>query len=107
MYLLGTALLFVAAGALIAFPFLYHWQTRGAWRDDSVGVHLMFFMGALGLVMVFAVANAVGLILHPAPAVCANAASVLPGWVRPLVWFLIASVSWWRVAVLFQVQRED
>lgn len=112
MYLLGTILMYVAAAALIPFPFLYQWQTGGtltrpgSWHKDGVGVHLMCFMGALALVMCFAVANSITQTLHP-PVGCAVPGSSLPDWVRPFTWALIAAVSWWRVAVLFDVQRED
>jgi hypothetical protein len=57
-----------------------------------VGVHLMAFMGVLGMVMVFAVANFV---------------FDLPDWVRPFVWLCIAVVAWWRVVLLFVIQHES
>ena len=90
MRALGTALMLVAAAALMLFPPCYHLTTRGAWRRSAMGVHLMSFMGVLGLVMCFAVANVV---------------FDLPSWVRPLTWLLIAVVSWWRLILLFVVQR--
>ncbi len=91
MRALGTALMFIAAAALITFPPLYHFRTRGRWRRSPMGVHLMSFMGALGMVMVFAIANVV--------------AGPLPEWVRPFVWLSIAAVSWWRIGVLIYETR--
>ena len=89
----GNVFLYLAAVALILFPPCYHFSTRGAWRRSAMGVHLMSFMGVLGLVMCFAMANA---LFGP-----------LPTWVRPLVWALIAVVAWWRLILLFVVQRQE
>jgi hypothetical protein len=89
---LGNVLLLVAAVALIAFPICYHVTTRGAWRGTRVGVHLMAFMGVLGMVMLFAIANFV---------------FDLPDWVRPFAWLCIAVVSWWRVVLLFVIQHSE
>ena len=85
---MGTALMLFAAVALILFPPCYHLRTRGRWLRTPGGPHLMSFMGVLGVVMCFAVANVV---------------FELPSWVRPLVWFLIGCVSWWRLGLLFTV----
>jgi len=89
---LGSVLLAVAAVALIAFPFCYHLTTRGSWRTSVMGWHLMSFMGVLGLVMTFAILNF---------------AIDLPEWVRPLTWFLVGAVAWWRLVLLFVVQHRD
>jgi len=89
---LGNALLAIAATALIAFPFCYHLTTRGSWRKSVMGWHLMSFMGVLGLVMTFAILNF---------------AIELPEWVRPLTWFLVGAVAWWRLILLFVVQHRD
>ena len=92
MTALGNALLAVAAVALIVFPFCYHLTTRGHWRDSVMGWHLMSFMGALGIVMTFAILNF---------------AFELYDWVRPLAWLLVAGVAWWRLILLFVVQHQD
>lgn len=92
MRALGNTLMLLAAMALILFPICYHLTTAGAWRKSPMGVHLMSFMGVLGMVMVFAVLNFV---------------MDLPSWVRPFVWLCIAAVSWWRLVLLFVVQYRD
>jgi hypothetical protein len=95
---LGNVLLLVAAVALIAFPICYHiltggsWRHVGAWRTTTMGVHLMVFMGVFAEVMVFAVANFIW---------------DLPSWVRPLIWFQIGAVAWWRVVLLFVIQHSE
>lgn len=91
MQTLGTALMFAAAAALIIFPPLYHRRTRGRWRKSTFGIHLMSFMGVLGMVMGLAVLRVLGV--------------DLPAWVRPLVWLAIGVVSWWRVGVLIHETR--
>lgn len=99
MRTLGTVLMFFAAIPLIAFSPLYHWRTNGGWRRSGMGVHLMSFMGVLGMVMCFAIASAV-------TGGAASTNSTLPEWVRPFVWFSIGVVSWWRVGVLLYETKE-
>lgn len=97
MRILTTCLTLAAAAALLLFPFCYHfltggtWRRLGAWRDTSAGVHVMCFMGVLGAVMGLVVARIVGV--------------DLPEWVRPVVWGSIAVVAWWRLILLFVLQR--
>lgn len=89
MRTLGNTLLTVAAVALIAFPFCYQLATRGAWRKTQMGWHLMSYNGVIALVVTFALLNI---------------ALPLPEWVRPLTWFLVGVVGWWRLVLLFVVQ---
>lgn len=103
MKTLGDLLLLLAAGALIPFPLVYHSLTDGYWRRTAMGVHLMSFMGVLAVVMVFAVTN---LFAGYASTVSCTAPALNP-WVRPLVWFMVAVVSWWRLVILIQVQNYD
>lgn len=93
MRALGTLLFFVAAVPLLAYPVVYHVTTHGDWRRSLMGRLLMAFMGVLALVMTFAVLS---IVWHP-----------LPDWVRPLVWALVASVSWWMLTVLFIRRYRD
>lgn len=92
MRTLGNVLLAVAAVALIAFPFAYHLTTHGNWRKSSMGWHLMSHDAVFGLVITFAILNFV---------------FELPSWVRPLTWFLVGVVAWWRLILLFVVQHRD
>lgn len=86
----GNFLLGFAAVALIAAPFVYHWRTRGWWRDTTTGWHIMAFMGVLSEVTCFAVAN---LFFD------------LPSWVRPFVWASIGVVAWWRLILVGTAER--
>lgn len=100
MKTLGNALMLWAGLALILFPICYHFATSGRWRRSAMGVHLMSFMGVLGLVMTLAVGNLItgnGSVQN----------SDLPPWVRPLVWLLVGGVSWWRLVLLFVVLNEE
>lgn len=88
----GNLLLVLAAVPLVLFPFCYHFATHGAWFRSWMGRHLMSFMGALGVVMVFALLNL---------------AFPLPTWVRVVAWLLVAGVAWWRLILLFVVQSQE
>lgn len=100
MTTLGNALMLWAGTALILFAPCYHFATGGRWKNSAMGVHLMSFMGVLGLVMLLAVGN-----LMAGHGVAQNPG--LPPWVRPLVWLLIGGVSWWRLVLLFVVLNEE
>lgn len=100
MKTLGNVLMLWAGSALILFPVCYHFATSGRWRNSAMGVHLMSFMGAFGLVMALAVGN-----LIAGHGTTQNTG--LPLWVRPLVWLLIGGVSWWRLVLLFVVLNEE
>lgn len=89
---LGNVLLVLTSIPLIAFPLCYHFATHGAWFRSWMGRHLMSFMGALCVVMVFALLN---LFME------------LWSWVRPLTWLLVGAVAWWRLILLFVVQHRD
>ena len=93
MRILGTAFVLIAAVAFIASPLLYHFGSRGKWRNTKAGWHFMAYMGVMGLVMLLAVS---AIFLGP-----------LPAWVRPLVWFAIATVAWWRLVLLVLETRGD
>lgn len=96
MRAISTVLLLLSAGALITFPFAYHFTSGGLWRYSQVGRSLMSFMGVLGLVMLLAVGSVVSRALGNGP---------LPPWVGVAVWSAIAFVSWRQVWVLFKVRR--
>lgn len=100
---LGDLLMLLAAGALIPFPIVYHYLTDGYWRKTAMGVHLMAFMGVLAVVMTFAVTNLVA--GYVSTVSCTTPA--LNPWVRPVVWFMVSVVSWWRLVMLIQVQHYD
>ena len=87
----GNALLVWAAMALIASPFYYQYKTRGHWRDSPMGWHLMSYMGVFAAVVTFAILNF---------------ALELPEWVRPLTWFMVGVVAWWRLLLLGAVQNK-
>ena len=90
---LGDLLVLIASGAFIPFPFVYHFLTKGDWQKSTWGVHLMVFMAVIAEVMCFADAN---LLWGP-----------LPPWIRPLMWFQIAVIGYWRLGLAFAAQRED
>lgn len=93
MRTLGNCLFFAAAVPLVAYPVAYHVTTHGDWRRTLMGRLLMSFMAVLALVMVFAV---LAMAWHP-----------LPLWVRPVVWALVAGVSWWMLTMLFVRRYRD
>ena len=93
MKTLGDVLMLATSGALIPFPVVYHILTDGYWRRTAMGIHLMVFMAVLSEVMCWADANVLW--------------GPLPEWIRPLLWFQIGVVSWWRLLILIQVQHYD
>jgi hypothetical protein len=90
-----AAVILTFLGALV-FVVAYALLTQGAWRANQVGANVMVFMFAITLV------SALGVI------------TIFFGtqWphrdlVRTVCWSLIGGCIWWRVYILFKVQRED
>lgn len=67
--------------------FLAGFGTQVPWRKSPMGRHIMGFMGALGSVVIYAIAINTGIVER-------NEAG------RAVVWGLVAAVVWWR-AVMF------
>lgn len=88
-----VAVVLTAMGALV-FVIAYAASTRGAWRDNMVGVNVMVFMGSIAAVSALAVAGIVWGTDWPHREV-----------VRTLAWGSIGVCIWWRVFLLFKVQR--
>ena len=93
MTVLGNVLMLYAAVVLISSPLLYHWWSRGDWRFNPNGRHVMAFMGGLALVMCFAVASLV---------MRATGHGELPHLVRPLVWVIVSFIASWRLWLLWR-----
>lgn len=89
------AVIVTALGALV-FVFTYAWRTRGAWRDNAVGLNIMAFMAAVLVVSSLAVAGIIWGTNWPHRNV-----------IRTAAWTLIAACIWWRVVILFRVQHRE
>jgi hypothetical protein len=91
----SAAIIFTALGALV-FVCAYAWTTRGAWRDTVVGLNVMAFMSAILIVSALAVAAIIWGTNWP-----------YRDAIRFSAWSLIGAIIWWRVIILFKVQRRD
>lgn len=89
----SAAVLATALGALV-FVVAYAWTTRGAWRDNMVGINVMSFMAAILAVSALAVAAIIFGTNWPYRTL-----------IRTVAWGLIAACIWWRVVILFKVQH--
>lgn len=89
----NIAIVATALGAL-AFVISYAVTTRGAWRDSIVGWNVMAFMAVVLLVSALAVIGVFFGTNWPGRDV-----------IRAACWTAVASVIWWRVAILYRVQH--
>lgn len=86
----------VIATFLGAFVFVvaYAWTTRGGWRSNVVGVNVMILMASMTLVSALAVIGVFYGTAWPHREV-----------IRTAAWGLIGVCVWWRVVILFLVQK--
>lgn len=89
-----AAIIFTAAGAL-AFVVAYALTTGGAWHRSVVGINVMSFMASIAVVSALAVAGVIWGTDWPGRDV-----------IRTVAWGLIGTCIWWRVVILFRVQRQ-
>lgn len=89
----NLAVILTAVGALV-FVVSYASTTRGAWRGSVLGWNVMAFMTVIAVVSALAVAAIIWGTDWPHRDV-----------VRGVAWSLIAACIWWRVVILFRVQR--
>lgn len=91
----NAAVILTALGALV-FVCSYAWTTRGAWRDNVVGINVMCFMAAILAVSALAVAAIIFGTNWPYRTL-----------IRTVAWSLIGTCIWWRVVILFKVQHRE
>lgn len=88
----GAALLVLLAA--LRFCVLYHRKTKGDWRNNPYGVHMMVFSGAFVLYFAYAILSLL----------------VLPESWRPysgtVLFLSLAGLFWWRARLLRAAQRE-
>jgi predicted TIM-barrel fold metal-dependent hydrolase len=89
----NAAVIATFAGALV-FVASYAWRTRGAWRDSAVGRNVMALMAVILVVSALAVAAIIWGTNWPHRDA-----------VRFVAWSLVAACIWWRVVILWRVQR--
>lgn len=87
------AVIATAVGALV-FVASYAWRTRGAWRGSSVGRNVMALMAVILIVSALAVASIAWGTNWPYRNV-----------IRFVAWSAVAVCVWWRVIILYRVQR--
>lgn len=89
------AILATFSGAL-TFVASYAWLTRGEWRASIMGRHVMTFMAVITIVSSLAV-------------LAIFLGREWPGRniIRGLAWSAVAACVWWRVALLYRVQRDN
>lgn len=90
-----AAVIATATGAVV-FIACYAWTTRGAWLGSSVGRNVMSLMSAIAVVSFLAVAAIIWGTDWPHREV-----------VRTVAWLSLAVPIWWRVIILFRVQRRS
>lgn len=89
---IGNFLLIMAAIPAIVFPLAY-WRMAD-WRSSHMGRHLMSFMGGIGAIMLLTILTLVfGQDWYPRQ------------FIRLTVWGLLAFLFWWRLFLLFAVNR--
>ncbi len=88
----------VIAAALGAFVFVasYAWRTRGAWRESAVGRNVMSLMFVIMVVSSLAVAAIIFGTNWPHRDA-----------IRFVAWASIAACIWWRILILYRVQRRS
>lgn len=79
-------------GALV-FVLAYGWSTRGQWKATIMGKHIMIFMVVILTVSMLAVLT-----------IFFGTSWPHRDLIRTLAWGAVASVIWWRVALLFRAQ---
>ena len=87
------AIMATMLGAL-TFCIAYAWLTRGNWKQTIMGLHVMAFMFVILTVSILATLSIFF-------------GTGWPGrdYIRAAAWGSIASMLWWRVALLFSAQR--
>lgn len=88
-----TAIIATFLGSLV-FVIAYAWTTRGGWHRNVVGVNVMILMASVTLVSSLAVVGVFYGTAWPHREV-----------IRTAAWGLIAACVWWRVVILFLVQK--
>lgn len=88
----GAALLVLLAA--LRFCYLYDKKTKGDWRNNPFGVHMMTFSGSFVGYMVYAILTLV----------------IVPDWLRPyfgtVILLSLAALFCWRTRLLQHAQRE-
>ena len=85
----------------VAFVWLYHRRSGGAWRHDRMGRHVMAFVAAFAAVFSLITANMI---------VTRIFGVVTPAW---YLWLYLAAfaavpvVLWWRLVELVRVTRRE
>ena len=85
----------------VAFVWLYHRRSGGAWRDDRMGRHVMAFVAAFAAVFSLITADLI---------VTKIFGAVTPAW---FLWLYLAAfagvpvVLWWRLVELLRVTRRS
>jgi hypothetical protein len=96
LVLLGTAELFASAALGLASVVVYHWRTRGEWRHNPVGVHVMWFMIALEATLLPSVARVI---------IGASLDTLWFAWLRVIVFAGVPVVMAWRLAIIIRATR--
>lgn len=91
----NAAVIATALGALV-FVASYAWRTRGAWRRSAVGRNVMALMVVIVIVSGLAVAGIVWGRNWPHRDL-----------IRIVAWGAVAACVWWRVVILYRVQRRQ
>lgn len=91
----NAAVIATAVGALV-FVVSYAVLTRGAWRSTVVGKNVMTLMVVITVVSALAVSAIVFGTDWPHRDL-----------IRTAAWGAVAASVWWRVVILFRVQRGD
>ena len=53
VFTVARILLWVCTTLSVAFPLLYHFQSKGQWRHTPIGRHIMSFRGLFALMLLF------------------------------------------------------
>lgn len=92
----GSVILAAAAVEGLTFMALYHVASRGAWRHDPMGRHIMAFVGVDATVFTLATVRVLG---------GASLDTSWFVWVRLLSLLGIPWVIGWRIAILWRLYR--
>jgi hypothetical protein len=90
----ASAAVFATALGALVFVVSYAWTTGGAWRSTMIGRHVMTFMTVILALSVLAVVAVIWGSDWPYRNV-----------IRTAAWGVFAACIWWRVWLLFRVQR--
>jgi hypothetical protein len=95
LIVIGGVAIFGAWSAFGAFLLLFH--VLADWQSSPMGRHMMVFMGVIAAILSYALA--VYLIAD-------DHAGGIRAWLRIIMYGSLATVGWWRVAILVRLQRE-